>query len=106
MKRKKNVLGIILARGGSKGIKFKNIKNLCGHPLLSYSIYAGLNSKFISNLIVSTDNQKIAKIAKSYGAEVPFIRKKNLAGDKVPSKIPLRDAVLKAEKIFNKNLII
>ncbi len=102
MKRKKNVLGVILARGGSKGIKLKNIKNLCGHPLLSYSIYAGLKSKFISNLIVSTDNQKIAKAAKSYGAEVPFIRKKNLAGDKVPSKIPLRDAVLKAEKIFNK----
>ena len=65
MKRKKNVLGVILARGGSKGIKLKNIKNLCGHPLLSYSIYAGLKSKFISNLIVSTDNQKIAKAAKS-----------------------------------------
>lgn len=98
---KKKVLGVILARSGSKGIKKKNIKNLCGHPLISYSIYAGLNSKNISKLIVSTDSKKIAKIANTYGAETPFLRSKVLAKDKVPSKDALKDAVLKAEQIYN-----
>ncbi|MBD1146479.1 hypothetical protein IDH09_01895 [Pelagibacterales bacterium SAG-MED28] len=98
---KKKVLGVILARSGSKGIKEKNIKKLGGHPLISYSIYAGLNSKNISKLIVSTDSKKIAKIAKNYGAETPFLRSKVLAKDKVPSKDALRDAVLKAEQIYN-----
>ena len=98
---KKKVLGVILARSGSKGIKEKNIKKLCGHPLISYSIYAGLKSKKISKLIVSTDSKKIAKIANNYGAETPFLRRKVLAKDKVPSKDALKDAVIKAEKIYN-----
>ena len=100
IKKKRNVLGVILARSGSKGIKNKNIKELCGHPLISYSIYAGLSSKFISKLIVSTDSKKIAKISESYGANVPFLRKKTLSRDKVPSKDALKDAVLNAEKIY------
>ena len=100
IKKKKNVLGVILARSGSKGIKNKNIKELCGHPLISYSIYAGLSSKFISKLIVSTDSKKIAKISEAYGANVPFLRKKTLSRDKVPSKDALKDAVINAEKIY------
>ena len=103
IKKNRKVLGVILARSGSKGIKNKNIKELCGHPLISYSIYAGLNSKLISKLIVSTDSKKIAKISESYGANVPFLRKKILSRDKVPSKDALKDAVLNAEKIYKQN---
>ena len=81
--KKYNILGVILARYGSKGIKKKNIKIIGGHPLLAYSIYAGIKSKYITKLIVSTDSNSIAKIARSYGAEVPFLRPKVLSGDKV-----------------------
>lgn len=98
--KKNKVLGVILARGGSKGIPKKNIKNLCGHPLISYSIYAGLQSKYIDKLIVSTDDSKISKIAEIYGAEVPFMRPKKLARDKVWSRDALKHAVLTAEKKF------
>ncbi len=98
--KKKNVLGVILARSGSKGIEYKNIKNLCGHPLISYSIYAALKSKNITKLIVSTDSKKIARIAKNYGAEIPFLRKSILAKDEVPSKHALRDAVIRTEKKY------
>ena len=80
-KKKKEVLAIIPARSGSRGIKNKNIKLLNGHPLLSYSITAGLNSKIINRVICSTDSMKIANIAKLYGAEVPFIRPKSISKD-------------------------
>jgi CMP-N,N'-diacetyllegionaminic acid synthase len=78
---KMRVLSIIPARGGSKGIPFKNIHKLCGKPLISYSIKNALESKLINRVIVSTDDKKIAKISKYYGAEVPFLRPKNLAKD-------------------------
>ena len=97
---KKNILGVILARAGSKGIKKKNIKILSGHPLISYSIYAGKKSKLITKLIVSTDSNKIAKISKNYGAKVPFIRPKHLAKDATWSRDALKHAVLEAEKIY------
>lgn len=85
---KKKVLGIIPARGGSKGIPRKNIVNLCGKPLIEYSIIAGLeavDSGVISKLIVSTDDDEIAMISKNSGAEVPFIRPKEFAEDKTKS---------------------
>ncbi len=100
--KKYNVLGVILARSGSKGIKKKNIKLINGHPLISYSIYAGIKSKYITKLIVSTDSNKISSIAKKYGAEVPFLRPKKLAGDNVPSKAALKYSVLKAENFYKK----
>ena len=81
LNKKKEILAIIPARSGSKGIKNKNIKLLNGHPLLSYAIAAGLNSKLVSRVICSTDAKKIAVIAKKYGAEVPFLRPKNIAKD-------------------------
>ena len=62
------VLALIPARGGSKGIPRKNIKNLGGHPLIAYSITAGLNSKLVTRTIVSTDDEEIARIAKEFGA--------------------------------------
>ena len=77
----KTILGIIPARGGSKGIPHKNIIDLCGKPLISYTIQAGLSSKYIDSIIVSTDDESIADISRSYGAEVPFMRPAALASD-------------------------
>ncbi len=99
--KKYNILGVILARGGSKGIKKKNIKLICGHPLISYSIYAGIKSKYIDRLIVSTDSSEIKNVSLSYGAEVPFLRPKKLSEDHVWSRDALKHAVLEAEKIYN-----
>ena len=98
--KKNRILGVILARGGSKGLPKKNIKDLCGHPLISYSIYAGLKSKYLTRLIVSTDSKKISNIAKNYGAEVPFMRPKKLAKDNIWSRDALKHAVLETEKKF------
>ncbi|MEA4848929.1 MAG: hypothetical protein VB106_16980 [Clostridiaceae bacterium] len=68
------MLAIIPARGGSKGIPRKNIRPLAGKPLIYYTIKAAQGSKFINRIIVSTDDSEIADIAKSLGAEVPFLR--------------------------------
>ncbi len=71
----------IAARGGSKGVKGKNIKKLGGKPLIAYTIESAKKSKIFSHVIVSTENKLIAKIAKRFGAEVPFQRPKILATD-------------------------
>ena len=81
MYKDKRFLAIIPARAGSKGIKDKNIIDLCGKPLIAYSIESALNSKYIDRVIVSTDGEKIAKVAKEYGADVPFLRPDYLASD-------------------------
>ena len=94
------ILAVILARGGSKGIKKKNIKLINNHPLISYTITAALNSKLINKLIVSSDSKDIINAAKEYGADAPFIRPKNLSGDKVPSVTALKHAVISAEKFY------
>lgn len=75
-------LGIIPARGGSKGIKNKNIRNFCGKPLIYYTIKEAKKSKYLDRIIVSTESPKIAALAKKYGAEVPFLRPRELAQDK------------------------
>ena len=75
------VLAIIPARGGSKGIPMKNIQEIAGKPLIQYTIEQALKSKLITRTIVSTDNQKIKKIAKNLGAEVPFLRPKKYSKD-------------------------
>lgn len=71
------------ARGGSKGVPGKNIKKLAGKPLIAYSIESAINSKLFSHVIVSTDDRKIADVARKYGAEVPFMRPKKLATDTI-----------------------
>lgn len=76
------IYGIIPARGGSKGVPGKNIRLLGGYPLIAYSIAVSRLVKGISRTIVSTDSPEIAVIAKKYGAEVPFLRPAELAGDK------------------------
>lgn len=75
------MIAIIPARGGSKGLPGKNIKKLCGKPLIAYTIEEALKSDKIKRVIVSTDSENIANIAIQYGAEVPFLRPEKLAGD-------------------------
>lgn len=77
-------LAVIPARSGSKGIPDKNIKNFCGKPLMAYAIEQALACKRIDRVVVSTNSQKYIALAKKYGAEVPFLRPKELAGDKSP----------------------
>ena len=74
-------VAIIPARGGSKRIPKKNIKNFHGKPLIAYSIEVALKSKLFDKVVVSTDDEEIAKIAKEFGAEVPFLRPKELSDD-------------------------
>ncbi|MCK5214129.1 MAG: acylneuraminate cytidylyltransferase family protein [Candidatus Omnitrophica bacterium] len=75
------ILGAVFARGGSKGIPRKNIKLLNGKPLIGYAVEAGLSVKLINELIVSTDDQETANVARQAGAKVPFIRPSELAQD-------------------------
>ena len=95
------ILAVIQARGGSKGIPKKNIYQLNGYPLISYSIVAAKKSGLVTDLVVSTDSEEIADVARDYGALVPFMRPKELAGDKVFSVDSLRHAVLETEKHFD-----
>lgn len=71
----------IAARGGSKGVPNKNLRIIKNKPLIAHSIEKAINSKIFSHVIVSTENEKIAKISKKYGAEIPFMRPKYLATD-------------------------
>ncbi len=79
---KPEVLAIIPARGGSKGIPRKNIKPFAGHPLIAYSIAAGLQARTVTRVIVSTDDEEIARCAREYGAQTPFLRPAELAQDR------------------------
>lgn len=92
MTSENKILGIILARGGSKGLPGKNTRVLCGKPLIAWSINAALESKYIDDVIVSTDDEKIAEISRNYGAETPFLRPPALATDDAKSI----DAILHA----------
>ena len=92
------VLGIITAIGGSKGIKRKNIVSLAGKPLIYYTIQAAKKSKLLTNFIVSTEDKKIAAIAKKYGASVPFLRPKKLAKDDTKSIDVIKNIIKKLEK--------
>lgn len=78
-------IGIIPARSGSKGLPDKNIKNLCGKPLIAYSIEAAIQSKIFDTIMVSTDSKKYADIARTYGADVPFFRSKETSSDSASS---------------------
>ncbi len=88
----RKILGLIPARGGSKGIKGKNIIMLAGKPLIAWTIEASLGSKYIDSTVVTTDNPEIAATSEQYGAEVPFMRPAELAGDKTKTV----DAVIHA----------
>lgn len=81
MYKNKKILAIIPARGGSKGIPNKNIIKILNKPLIAYTIEAALKSKYIDDVIVSTDSEEISKISKKWGANVPFLRPLSLATD-------------------------
>jgi len=76
------IIAIIPARGGSKGIPRKNIRPFAGHPLIAYSIAAALQAERVTRVIVSTDDEEIAEVARHYGAETPFLRPAELAADR------------------------
>ena len=75
------MLAIIPARGGSKGLPGKNVRNLCGKPMIAYAIEAALGASCVDKVVVSTEDVEIAAVSKEYGAEVPFMRPGNLASD-------------------------
>lgn len=102
------MLAIIPARGGSKGLPRKNIKLLNGLPLICYSIKAALASNLIDRVIVSTDDNEIASVAKNYGAEVPFMRSIELASDEsmvVDTYLEAVDWVAKKNSILIKSFV-
>ena len=85
MYKDKRILAIIPARGGSKGLPGKNIRELCGKPLISWSIEHAQKSKYIDDLFISTDSREIADVAEKYGATCPELRPAELANDTAPS---------------------
>ncbi len=87
------VVAFIFARGNSKGLPGKNIRPLGGKPLIAWSIEQALNVKQIERVIVSTDSEEIAQIARHYGAEVPFLRPEELARDESPEWLAWRHAL-------------
>ena len=99
MERRNKVLAVIPARGGSKGVPRKNIRPICGRPLISYTIeHARAAQHLFHRIIVSTDDDEIALVARQYGAEVPFLRPADLARDESPVIPMLQHAANFVEK--------
>lgn len=100
----RRILGFVFARGGSKGIPRKNLRLLGGKPLVAHSIEAAVKSSRIERVFISTDDPEIASVAKSYGAEVPFLRPVELARDDSPEWLAWRHAIqsvpLKDDDVF------
>src|SRR3989344_6580233 len=92
------ILGVITARGGSKGIPGKNIKLLGGKPLIVYTVEAVKKSKLITHSIVSTDDEAIAMVCREVSADVPFMRPRELAEDKTPHLPVMQHAIEFLEK--------
>lgn len=98
----KNLLCTICARGGSKGVKNKNIKLLNSKPLIAYTIEQAIESNLFEHIVISTDSDDIAKIAQEYGAEVFFKRTSDMASDTAGKLDVIKDAFLRSEKYYNK----
>lgn len=103
MEQKKTfkILGLVPARGGSKGIKNKNIIDLAGKPLISYVIEALKKSAVVDKIVCTTDSELIADVARQYGAETPFLRPAELAQDNSPVYPALAHAVKTLEETGN-----
>ncbi|OFZ16592.1 MAG: hypothetical protein A2X86_12420 [Bdellovibrionales bacterium GWA2_49_15] len=95
MYNKKKILGIIPARSGSKGLPQKNILSCGGKPLIQWSIEAGLNSKFIDRVVVSTDSESIAEVATKCKGDVPFLRSPELATDSAATEAVIHEMIEK-----------
>jgi len=89
---------IITARGGSKRIPKKNIKEFCGKPIIAYSIEAALASKLFDEVMVSTDSEEIAVVARHYGAKVPFMRSEKASDDFATTEDVLQEVIMEYEK--------
>ena len=108
MIKNKKVLVVIPARSGSKGLPGKNIKRICGRPLLQWVILTALKSRWVDKVIFSSDSKKYGRIAAQAGAEVPFIRPKTLASDAACDLEVLKHAVnwIKKNTDFNPDIIV
>jgi N-acylneuraminate cytidylyltransferase len=87
------ILGLVVARGGSKGVPRKNLRLLGGHPLVAYAVRAGVKAPSITDVVISTDDREIADAARRYGARVPFLRPPELASDTSPVLLSIRHAI-------------
>ncbi|MFC1544733.1 cytidylyltransferase domain-containing protein [Gemmatimonadota bacterium] len=101
-------LAIVMARGGSKGLKDKNLRLLNGYPLLAYSIASALASNLINRVILTTDNDLIAETGRKFGAEVPFRRPEELAGDHVTDYPVIAHALqwLESEENYQPDVVV
>ena len=90
---KQYIVGFIFARGGSQGIPGKNIRLLAGKPLIAYAIETAFQSQLIDRVVVSTDDKKIARVAQECGAEIPFVRPKELAQNNSPEWLAWQHAI-------------
>jgi CMP-N,N'-diacetyllegionaminic acid synthase len=87
------IVGIIPARGGSKGIPGKNLAPLCGRPLIAYTFEAAASSRTLTRVVLSTDSEAIAEVGRAHGIDVPFLRPAHLAADDTPMIGVLRHAI-------------
>ena len=99
---KHSVLCTICARGGSKGVKGKNIRELAGKPLIAYTIEQAIESGLFEHIVISTDSDEIAKISQTYGADVFFRRDTQLASDTAGKLEVIKDAFTKSEQHYQK----
>lgn len=99
---KPEILGCIFARGGSKGVPGKNIRPLGGVPLIGHAIRTALASRWLNRIVVSTDCPEIARVAREYGAETPFLRPAALASDNAPERLAWRHAIEQMEAMDGK----
>lgn len=97
----RRVIAVVPARGGSKGIKHKNLKPFMGVPLVCRALQCALSINLIDRVVVSTDSFEIAQAAREIGLDVPFMRPQELSGDMVPDQPVLSHAVLSAESYWN-----
>jgi N-acylneuraminate cytidylyltransferase len=102
------VLALIPARGGSKSIPRKNIRPFAGHPLIAYSIAAGLAAETVTRVIVSTDDEEIAAVARDYGAETPFLRPAEFSQDDTPDLPVFQHALrwLEAKQGYRPQIVV
>jgi CMP-N-acetylneuraminic acid synthetase len=103
-----NVVAILAARGGSKGLPRKNVRVLGGKPLIAWSVEAAKASPYVDRVIVTTDDAEIAEISKKFGAEVPFMRPSELAQDLTPTEPVLTHAVewLEREEGYRVDIVV
>ncbi len=99
MNKTPSIIALIPARSGSKRLADKNIRALAGHPLMAYTIQAALQSEIFTDVTVSTDSENYAEVAKHYGAQVPFLRPSQFAGEFSPDIEWIEDALTRLQKM-------